>query len=245
MKIANICLIFCTVVLVGCVQDPQGYLRRSANNKLFDRYGFYEGKKLPRHNLKYIQRAKKNIYEQEFAENGYYADEDDEAEDPRAYNRSLYKNMIKEERNIQPRRSSQVKITKLSSKEKVKFNNKKSLEEEELYEDNFPFEEEEDSLHQEEKVSLDDYLDENVSFLDIEEMKKQKRELELELKEIKNMISEIKREMAQLVSSYTSNKSLILKNSNNKSLTSSNNKNIIAKNEYSKAIKKIKNYLLL
>ena len=48
-----------TSFLSACVTGPEGYLKRSANNKLFDRKGFKGSKRAPLYNKKYIAQAKK------------------------------------------------------------------------------------------------------------------------------------------------------------------------------------------
>jgi hypothetical protein len=89
-------LLISLIILSSCAQDPQGFLRKSANNKYFDMKGFHESKRLPVYNAKYIERAKQNIlaanYEKD-SENEIDVEEPDEVENPRAYHREIYKQM--------------------------------------------------------------------------------------------------------------------------------------------------------
>lgn len=54
-------LIFTILIsfLSACVTGPDDYMKRSANNKIFDRKGFKGGKRAPLYNKKYIAQAKK------------------------------------------------------------------------------------------------------------------------------------------------------------------------------------------
>ena len=56
-----IILTLLTSLLSACVTGPEGYLKRSANNKIFDRQGFQGGKRETLYNKRYITQAKKNI----------------------------------------------------------------------------------------------------------------------------------------------------------------------------------------
>ncbi len=71
-------------------------VKRSANNKLFDSKGFAGGKRRPLYNKKYIDQAKRNIKTNNYEDD--YDDEDDEAVDSAVLNRSMYRDMIAEER---------------------------------------------------------------------------------------------------------------------------------------------------
>ncbi|MDP4832521.1 MAG: hypothetical protein NWP91_03140 [Rickettsiaceae bacterium] len=80
--------------LAGCATGPEGYMKRSANNKLFDRKGFNGSKRAPIYNKKYISQAKKNILngaydEEEIDEDELYEDENISRE-----NIEMYKAMI-------------------------------------------------------------------------------------------------------------------------------------------------------
>ena len=61
-------IIFSTLAmfLSACVTGPEGYLKRSANNKIIDRKGFKGGKRAPLYNKKYISQAKKNVVTGEY-----------------------------------------------------------------------------------------------------------------------------------------------------------------------------------
>jgi hypothetical protein len=94
MLIRILLLIISLVILSACVQDPQGFLRKSANNKYFDMKGFHESKRLPVYNAKYIERAKENILSAKYSrEDNIEVDEPDEVENPQAYHREIYKQM--------------------------------------------------------------------------------------------------------------------------------------------------------
>ena len=90
-----ITLTIVTSILSACVTGPEGYLKRSANNKLFDTKGFQGGKRAPLYNKKYISQAKKNILTNNLDE-----DMDEERDDlyedsnPSQENIEMYKAMI-------------------------------------------------------------------------------------------------------------------------------------------------------
>jgi hypothetical protein len=90
-----ITLIIITSMLSACVTGPDGYLKRSANNKLFDMHGFEGGKRSPLYNKKYISQAKKNILTNNLDED-IEEDKDDlyEDENPSQENIEMYKAMI-------------------------------------------------------------------------------------------------------------------------------------------------------
>ncbi|PCJ23075.1 MAG: hypothetical protein COA94_08570, partial [Rickettsiales bacterium] len=86
------------LITSGCASDPGSPLKRSANNKLFDRKGFQGEKRAPLYNKKYISKAKRNILAGDF-------DEDDLDEDDNLYentnisqeNIEMYREMIEED----------------------------------------------------------------------------------------------------------------------------------------------------
>lgn len=90
-----ITLTIITSVLSACVTGPEGYLKRSANNKLFDMHGFQGGKRPPLYNKKYISQAKKNILTNNLDED-MEEEHDDlyEDENPSQENIEMYKAMI-------------------------------------------------------------------------------------------------------------------------------------------------------
>ena len=90
-----ITLTIVTSILSACVTGPDGYLKRSANNKLFDMHGFEGGKRSPLYNKKYISQAKKNILTNNLDED-MEEDKDDlyEDENPSQENIEMYKAMI-------------------------------------------------------------------------------------------------------------------------------------------------------
>lgn len=89
-KIFLICMAF---IISSCTDFS---VKRSANNKLFDSKGFDGSKRRPLYNKKYIDHAKRNIKSNNYDED--YDDEDDEVVDPSSVNRSMYRDMIEEER---------------------------------------------------------------------------------------------------------------------------------------------------
>lgn len=91
----KILLLSCALLLVtGCNVE----LKKSANNKLFDRKGFDGGKRKPIYNGKYIDRAKQNIVENNYEDEEMDSDEPDEYVDPYTRNRIMYSNMVKRDK---------------------------------------------------------------------------------------------------------------------------------------------------
>jgi hypothetical protein len=80
--------------LAGCASGPEGYMKRSANNKLFDRKGFNGSKRAPIYNKKYISQAKKNILNGAYDEDEIDEDEFYEGENISRENVEMYKAMI-------------------------------------------------------------------------------------------------------------------------------------------------------
>ncbi len=82
-----------SVSLTSCTNDPNGFLKRSANNKLFDTKGFHGSKRAPLYNKKYITQAKRNI-----TKGNYEIEEEDydsEEENISRENIEMYKELIK------------------------------------------------------------------------------------------------------------------------------------------------------
>jgi hypothetical protein len=110
-KISSILIM--AVYLASCSSNGFFVLKRSANNKVFDRTGFHGEKRAPLYNKKYIKQAKKNVI------NSVYDDdlEDDEDIDPQMSNPAqdniyMYKAMAKSDienkkRNKSIRRTSE------------------------------------------------------------------------------------------------------------------------------------------
>jgi hypothetical protein len=88
-----IILTLLTSLLSACVTGPEGYLKRSANNKIFDRQGFKGGKRAPLYNKTYVAQAKKNILNDNI-EDDMDDDEFNENENPSRDNIEMYKAMI-------------------------------------------------------------------------------------------------------------------------------------------------------
>ena len=74
-------------------------LKKSASNKLFDSKGFDGAKRKPIYNGKYIDRAKRNVVENNYEEDNFDMDEPDEFVDPYTQNRIMYSNMVKNEKS--------------------------------------------------------------------------------------------------------------------------------------------------
>ena len=77
--------------LSACAKDPNGYLKRSANNKLFDRQGFHGKKRRPLYNEKHIKQAKENI------KTGRTEELDEEDMVGLQRNREMYEEMLEQE----------------------------------------------------------------------------------------------------------------------------------------------------
>jgi hypothetical protein len=94
----SIIIIISIFLLQGC--DSFKGFKRSANNKIIDNKGFQGAKRKPLYNKKYIEPAKKNIYEENFDD-----DIDDEeaidsiyeAPNQTSINKQMYINMIKQD----------------------------------------------------------------------------------------------------------------------------------------------------
>ena len=95
IMIKKILLLATVVFLVtGCGNLE---LKKSASNKLFDTRGFDGAKRKPLYNGKYIDRAKRNVVENNYEEDSYDMDEPDEFVDPYTQNRIMYSNMVRNE----------------------------------------------------------------------------------------------------------------------------------------------------
>jgi hypothetical protein len=93
-----IILTLITSLLSACVTGPDGYLKKSANNKIFDRSGFKGGKRAPLYNKRYITQAKKNVISNNLDEDVFEnRDEFYEEENPSRENIEMYKAMIDED----------------------------------------------------------------------------------------------------------------------------------------------------
>lgn len=91
-------LIVISFLISGCVSGPDGYFKRSANNKLFDRKGFHGGKRAPLYNKKYIHQAKENIAKGDIDDD--FDDDDEDLYENYSIaknNREMYRQMIEED----------------------------------------------------------------------------------------------------------------------------------------------------
>jgi hypothetical protein len=85
-------------ILSGCITGPEGYLKRSANNKLFDTKGFRGGKRAPLYNKKYISQAKKNVVNEDYElDIDDDSDDDYEQENIARENIEMYREMLERE----------------------------------------------------------------------------------------------------------------------------------------------------
>jgi hypothetical protein len=93
-----IILIISLFVLSSCVTGPEGYFKKSANNKLFDRSGFKGKKRAPLYNKKYIAKAKQNVASDNWEDDtDEYDDELLENENISKANRDMYREMLEQE----------------------------------------------------------------------------------------------------------------------------------------------------
>ncbi len=90
-------LVLSIFLLSSCATGPEGYFKKSANNKLFDTKGAKGGKRAPLYNKKYISKAKQNVA------NNDYADEEEEYDDLlkneniSQVNRDMYRTILEQE----------------------------------------------------------------------------------------------------------------------------------------------------
>jgi hypothetical protein len=109
----SIILIFSAFLLSSCVTGPEGYFKKSANNKIFDRKGFVNSKRAPLYNKKFIAKAKQNV-----ANDDYEIDEEEEYNDLleneniSQANRDMYRRILEQE--------VESKYLKKDAKEKTK-----------------------------------------------------------------------------------------------------------------------------
>lgn len=94
-----IILVISIFLLSSCVTGPEGYFKRSANNKLFDRKGFKGSKRPPLYNKKYIAKAKQNVAINDYDEDDENEEEDEllENENISRANREMYRYMLEQD----------------------------------------------------------------------------------------------------------------------------------------------------
>ncbi len=108
-----IILILSAFLLSSCVTGPEGYFKKSVNNKIFDRKGFVNSKRAPLYNKKFIAKAKQNV-----ANNDYETDDEEEYNDLleneniSQANRDMYRRILEQE--------VESKYLKKDAKEKTK-----------------------------------------------------------------------------------------------------------------------------
>lgn len=96
----TIFVLLASLLISGCVTGPEGYLKRSANNKIFDTKGFKGGKRTPLYNKKYITRAKKNVSNGQYDDDEFLFDPNSEEEDISLANREMYREMVREDQGL-------------------------------------------------------------------------------------------------------------------------------------------------
>lgn len=107
-----------SVLISGCVTGPDGYLKRSANNKIFDTQGFKGGKRSPLYNKKYIARAKKNVSNGQYEDDEFLFDPNSEEEDIALANREMYREMVREDNGLSRNRKERNLWSLFSRKKK-------------------------------------------------------------------------------------------------------------------------------
>lgn len=92
-----IILVISLFIISSCVTGPEGYFKKSANNKLFDRKGFKGGKRAPLYNKKYIAKAKQNVASNDYGDDEELDDDLFENENISQANRDMYREMLEQE----------------------------------------------------------------------------------------------------------------------------------------------------
>jgi hypothetical protein len=119
-KAKTILFVLISLLFSSCVSDPDGYLKRSGNRKLVSNKNLYSKKKMPIQNKQYIKKAKRNIVENNY-DDDYEEDDYDQDQDPRLVNRSLYMQMVAQEKarkNQNYRRDHELRELELEEREK-------------------------------------------------------------------------------------------------------------------------------
>ena len=101
-----IALSILTTILSGCVSGSGSYLKRSANNKIFDRHGFKGGKRDPLYNKQYIKKAKENIINENYEEEDFDGYEEDNIA---LRNRQIYMDLIEKEQKKSKKKKLSIK----------------------------------------------------------------------------------------------------------------------------------------
>lgn len=109
-------LLLTSMFLAGCATGPEGYLKKSANNKLFDMKGFKGGKRTPLYNKKYIKQAKKNVDSDLYDDDEFLFDPESEEENIALANREMYREMIRKERDMRHGKSKRKSWSLFSQK---------------------------------------------------------------------------------------------------------------------------------
>jgi hypothetical protein len=84
-------------LLSSCATGPEGYFKKSANNKLFDTKGAKGGKRAPLYNKKYISKAKQNVANNDYADEEEEYDDLLENENISQANRDMYRTILEQE----------------------------------------------------------------------------------------------------------------------------------------------------
>lgn len=84
-------------LLSSCATGPEGYFKKSANNKLFDTKGAKGGKRAPLYNKKYISKAKQNVANNDYADDDEEYDDLLENENISQANKDMYRTILEQE----------------------------------------------------------------------------------------------------------------------------------------------------
>ncbi len=84
-------------LLSSCATGPEGYFKKSANNKLFDTKGAKGSKRAPLYNKKYISKAKQNVANNDYADDDEEYDDLLENENISQANKDMYRTILEQE----------------------------------------------------------------------------------------------------------------------------------------------------
>jgi hypothetical protein len=101
MKITKLLMLFVLNITLTCCTNFKGYIKKSANEEVFDTKGFRGKKRMPMYNSKYIQKAKDNLASGDIDDDHQDSDEHDnlyydsnELADYNETNRRMYQDMV-------------------------------------------------------------------------------------------------------------------------------------------------------
>ena len=104
MKIIRIFALFFSILALTSCSSFKGYIKKSANEEVFDTKGFEGKKRMPMYNAKYIKKAKDNLVtgsldDESEVDNPYY--ETNELNNYHETNRKMYQDMVEMNRSKQ------------------------------------------------------------------------------------------------------------------------------------------------